>query len=372
MYKHKRVLVATIALIVCTLTLLSVFADGWKGYDTTDAVAGKIRPVSPGGGTGSATTTYNSNCVVAGYRFTCWRSGDENRQEHYEKGYQLGHSINILVNVTNRSDYANGGGQTGKTAPRVFIEGSYQESLINKILTAQTEIENDQELGENKISAATKFSYATLHYQKPNSDSLYMNGGSTFTFSREIYRSMICPGDEVYDDVRTGLKKVPNSPIGGLTEGLAGPDDDRITNTITIHSGYYAKDNTAQSYLNQNATSGVGTQAGESNNVYTYIYGFRHNNNLGTSHAGKRLVSKGYYAICDVDNDSSNVLPFNENSWNVIGDPENSWTRNNVALIATLCGLTPVYGEEGDNETEFGVTDYVIVEPLYSVYWYLL
>lgn len=372
MYKHKRAFVAVVSLLLCTLTLLSAFAASWKGYDTTHAVPGKIAPVTPGGGTGNPNTTYNSNCVVAGYRFTCWRSTDANLTEHYEYGTQLGHSINILVNVTHRGDYANSAGQTGKTAPRVFIEGVRQNELLNKITTAQTEIEDDAKYpNETKISSATRFAYATLHYQKANGTHYSMNGGSTFTFTHRLHQTLICGADDKYDDIKTGLKEIPNNPIGGLTQTLAKPGFNS-TSSVTIHSGYYMKDDKASDYLNKNATGAgaKGTQSGESRNIYTYIYGFRHSNNLGTDHAGSRQVADGYYAICDVDNASSSVLPFNENPWNVIGDPENNWTRNNVALIATLCGLTPVYGRAPENDSEFAVYDYVIVEPLYSVYWY--
>jgi len=131
MHKYKRGLTSAIALLLCFLTLFScAFA-----YTEQQATPGYPQPPTYKGGNNSGSTyTSYTDPVIVGYRFTCWRSTDyktaldkglitsdakaqEYLSAHNERGYKLGHSINIMCNAVTssgdrRTDYANAYSQT--------------------------------------------------------------------------------------------------------------------------------------------------------------------------------------------------------------------------------------------------------------------
>ena len=385
MHKYKRVLISTIALLLCIATLFSVcFADG---YTQQQATGGYPRPpVFSTGGSGSSKTTYNS-CIIVGYRFTCYRSTDYDDAvkagitgkeldayltKHDGQGIQLGHSINIMLNAVNsngdsRIDYANGYEQTGQYSPHMLITAE-QDDLLNRIKTAQSEITSSTALGDDKVTHSTKFDFMLTQFSggKGGWKNGHYAGGylysdstacSTFTFTAPLY-----------SHIENSLD--PTTTSSRLLASSFSNTSDR--NPLTIYSGYYSKDEDLK-FLNQRGGE-------ESNNMYTYIYGWQYSSQYGTSYDLKGSDKSDIPTISDIDyedptpnnlKDGNEVRPFNALPTNVCnaGD-ETSWVNRNASLVATLCGLQPVYGEVAKTEQEFGLFDYIVVEPIYSVYYW--
>lgn len=384
MHKHHKPLISFVALLLCFLTLFSsAFA-----YTEQNAASGFPTPPSikgGGGGTPSGYKTwYNEDSIVIGYRFTCWRS--EDYETYYQKykdkpevlerllkahdlpGKQLGHTINIIVSARNRYDYANCYGNIGVRGPRMFTNEE-QNTTLNKISLAQTEIKSDKEYGPSKLMHSTATDLSTLQfsgtYKKYGDGKLdKVDKSSTFTFTAPIYQNM---DKDLQDKQKNPLL---NTVFNGVSAG----------NPLTIYSGYMTMNDTATGYINTGASNG------QANNLYTYLYGFKYNNDMSADpHLGGRDMSP-YLTISDIDYENTtgreedDVRPFNSLPSNVINTNDTkSWTNRNSALIATLCGLTPRYGvskikglETGEQltDSEFGLYDYIIVEPIYSVYYY--
>lgn len=377
MHKHKRVLTSAIALLLCFVTLFtSAFA-----YTKQEATTGYPEPPTKGGGAGSGSSLTNcTDPVLIGYRFTCWRSTDwqvvqanggsiqeiaDAYKEHKEDGFQLGHSVNILLNAvtadgSRRSDYANGYGQTGVKSPHMLTNAE-QTDYLNKIATAHDERDTDKSLGSNKLTHSVIANLLLLKYSGDTSGNLDdVENSSSFTFYKPLYQRIDVNTDDVEE----------NPILSSVLEGAADAP-------VTIYSGYYSRNQWDTSYLNTSPDNEK-----EAYNLYTYIYGFQYSSQMGTSNAETvpSSIHKGtdksdYLTISDIDfDDTSKVLPFNHNPANIINSSNpNSWTNRNHTLIATLCGLTPAYDKAAADCTteEFGVYDYIIVEPIYMYYYFL-
>lgn len=191
MYKFKRILLSTMALILCLANLVTpAFA-----ITVQNAVSGNVAiPSTIGGGEGDNTSTYNTT-LIAGYRFSCWRTTDDTKQS----GYKLGHSINILLN-TERADFAGNFGQTGRQAPRILgVFDDYHNiyDTTDKVSVGITEISTDEEL-QNKVHHSTKLEYVTLHYQGNTAGTTLNGKGPSITLTKPLY-TMI-EYDEVHVD----------------------------------------------------------------------------------------------------------------------------------------------------------------------------
>ena len=338
MYKFKRILLSTMALILCLANLVTpAFA-----LTVQNAVSGNVAiPQRIGGGEGNNMSTYNST-LIAGYRFSCWRT---------DTAQKLGHSINILLN-TERADFAGNFGQTGRQAPRILgVFDDYHNiyDMTDKVSVGILEISTDEEakkLSQEKVHHSTKLEYVTLHYQGNTAGTTLNGKGPSITLTQPLYTM-----------IERAKTAEGNSKYGSDADAI---NPEEPESYIKILSGFIAKDNFATNPINN--TSG---------NLYTYIYGGR------TNSEGDIIkdcaTGDGIYTISDVDHKDSE---FTSNPSDIIGtDTKTSWTNLNAALIATLCGLTPVYGQPRNGqvltEREFGMNDYIVVEPIYYVYYYL-
>lgn len=340
MYKFKRILLSTMALILCLANLVTpAFA-----ITVQNAVSGNVAiPSTIGGGEGNNMSTYNAT-LIAGYRFSCWRTTDDTKQS----GYKLGHSINILLN-TERADFAGNFGQTGRQAPRILgVFDDYHNiyDMTDKVSVGITEISTDEEteqLNQKKVHHSTKLEYVTLHYQGNTAGTTLNGKGPSITLTQPLYTKI------EYAKTAAGNSKYGIEVVDNI-------DSDDDTTHIKILSGFVAKDNKADYPVN-----------GNSGDLYTYIYGARTNSN-GTV-IKDCATGDGMYTISDVDHKDSK---FTSNPSDIIGtDNKGSWTNLNATLIATLCGLTPAYGQQAYADNEFGMRDYIVVEPIYYVYYYL-
>lgn len=390
MHKQKRALISITAIILCAVTLLGVASAG--GYTIQDATTG-IPPQPLLGASNSTPNTCFDNNIIAGYRFTCWRSEDyakaangsltgtpitgtalnDYHTQHNEPGYKLGHSINILINTHDAWHYSNNHGQTKNNAPRMYVNGDSQDYL-DKITTAQLEMKSDGQ--PDKWIHAVKTNFATLQYAG-DVRGYNIDGGSTFKFTTPLL-SKVEQG-ELNEDPKQSL-------LGGATVN-ANKD-----NPVTIYSGYemysltMKSDGTTPESFNKqnplNPTGDFGTQKdNEFNNLFTYIYGIDYSDQHSTTGGtGTDYAKKGYLTIADVDDHTANVnygsqkvgsvVAFNQNPANILNSNNpNSWTNMNSSLIATLCGLKPIYGSKTESHLEFGLYDYIIVEPIFSFYY---
>lgn len=342
MYKFKRILLSTMALILCLANLVTpAFA-----LTVQNAVSGNVAiPQRIGGGEGNNMSTYNST-LIAGYRFSCWRTDTAQKS-----GYKLGHSINILLN-TERADFAGNFGQTGKQAPRILgVFDDYHNiyDMTDKVSVGITEISTDEQakqLGQTKVHHSTKLEYVTLHYQGNTAGTTLNGKGPSITLTKPLYTKIENEADITKN----------NSKYGSDADNIESKDD---ATYIKILSGFVAKDNKAEYPVNK-----------DSGDLYTYIYGERTNSNGAV--IKDCATGDGIYTISDVDHKDSK---FTSNPSDIIGtDNKTSWTNLNATLIATLCGLTPMYGQPRNGqvltEREFGMNDYIVVEPIYYVYYY--
>lgn len=392
MHKQKRALISITSLILCAITLFSVAFAG--GYTVQNSTVGSPPPLR-GASTGNPHTHYDLGAIIAGYRFTCWRSGEWEKalsgeltgkpmseieaadylEAHNDPGYKLGHSINILINTHGVYHYSNDYGQTKNNAPRMYINGGRQDYL-DKISTAQIEIADDKVRGDSKINHHVGTNLATLHYAG-DENGKNIDGGSTFQFYTPLLSKV--------EQGKLGEDK-EQSLLGGATVNA-----DK-NNPVTIYSGYNMYTLNAetqesspepwgdQDMLNEDGL--YGTQINEGGNLFTYIYGIDYSNpTSATGGTSKRYAKDGYLTISDIDDHTANVnngsqkigdvVAFNQNPSNILDtNNPNSWTNMNSALIATLCGLTPKYGEKATLNNEFGLYDYIIVEPIFSFYYY--
>ncbi len=370
MHKHKRVLTSAIALLLCFLTVFScAFANSKQ-----QATSGYPQPPTYKGGnnSGNSHTSY-TDPVIVGYRFTCWRSTDwlvaeqqgllnnENAQDFYEahneKGYKLGHSINIMVNAStsdggSRTDYANAYNQTGLKMPHMLTNGE-QTDFLDKISVAQDEQETDAS-NPNKITHSTATGLMLMDYSgSANGKLTSVDESSWFEFTQPIYTTLI------------NTTREPTPLSTAFTQEFS------KRNPLIIYSGYNTRTQWDDAYLNGSPENDF-----EANNLYTYIYGFKYNSQMGDSHTGKDF-SENYLTISDIDYEDltgdAPVLPFNQDPANIIqSGNDNTWTNRNALLIATLCGLTPAYEKTAAQCTddEFGLYDYIIVEPIMMYYYY--
>ena len=335
MYKFKRILLSTMALLLCLANLVTpAFA-----LTVQNAVSGNVAiPQRIGGGEGNNMSTYNST-LIAGYRFSCWRT---------DTAQKLGHSINILLN-TERADFAGNFGQTGRQAPRILgVFDDYHNiyDMTDKVSVGITEISTDEEakkLSQEKVHHSTKLEYVTLHYQGNTAGTTLNRKGPSITLTKPLYTKVeYAAGDTNY-----------NSKYGSDADAI---NSDKPESHIKILSGFIAKDNKAENIVNNNT-----------GDLYTYIYGERTNSEGNV--IKDCATGDGIYTISDVDHKDSK---FTSNPSDIIGtDNKTSWTNLNATLIATLCGLTPMYGQPASTDNEFGMYDYIVVEPIYYVYYYL-
>lgn len=383
MHTHKRVLTSAISLLLCFLTVFScAFA-----YTQQQATSGYPQPPTYKGGNNSSNTyTTYTDPVIVGYRFTCWRSGDyqaalekglitdsttrlQYMKSHNEPGQKLGHSINIMCNAVDadgnrRTDYANGYNQTGLKMPHMLTNGE-QDDFLDKISLAQLEQKTDAS-NPNKITHSTATGLMLMNYAGSTDGNFEDTDESSWV---EFYEPIYAYIDE----------PKPTEEITSENIVLSNAFKQKITalNPLKLYSGYYTRNRWNDGYLN-----GSADREGESNNLHTYIYGFQSKTQMGTSLEGYDR-SDGVVTISDIDYEdltgTAPVLPFNQNPSNVIStNNPKTWTNRNAALIAYLCGLTPRYGvpAQGDDENEplsdneFGVYDYIIVEPIMMYYYY--
>lgn len=375
MHKYKRVLTSALALLLCFLT---VFSSAFA-YTQQQATSGYPQPPTYKGGNNSNNThTTYTDPVIVGYRFTCWRSTDytvalekgliidsatrlQYLKSHNEPGIKLGHSINIMCNAIDangnrRTDYANGYNQTGLKMPHMLTNGE-QTDFLDKISLAQLEQKTDAS-NKKKITHSTATGLMLMNYAGSTDGNFEDTDESSWVEFYEPLKALIDLGsnDQSQKDLSSVFKQEINR-----------------RNPLKLYSGYYTVNQWNKGYLNADAD-----REGEFNNLHTYIYGFQSKTQMGTSLEGYDR-SKGVVTISDVDYDGKDVLPFNQNPANVIDtDNPNTWTNRNATLIAYLCGLTPRYGVPayGDDEnaplsdSEFGVYDYIIVEPIMMYYYY--
>ena len=367
MHNQKRVFASVIALMLCVVTLFT----GALAYTVQQATQGYPQPPTYKGGTNSSNPyTSFTDPYLVGYRFSCYRTTDPEvvaakggtpeeianaYSMHNAPGKQLGHSINIMLNATDssggsRTDYANSYGQTGLKMPHMLTNAEGTD-FYNKISLAQTEMATDKTLGDKKLTHSAATGLALFDYSGSYNGVLdNISESSSFNFYEPLFSNV----DKATNNVD---QKVLNSKLAGAKDRTP----------VTIYSGYRTYSRWLDSYLNSSPK-----KAEEAKNLYTYIYGFQYSQPMSTtSHAGKDMSPK-YLTISDIDYEGSDVAPFNHNPSNIInsGNP-NSWVNKNHTLIATLCGLKVRYNEYGPDLTteEFGVYDYIIVEPIYMYYY---
>lgn len=375
MHKYKRVLTSALALLLCFLT---VFSSAFA-YTQQQATSGYPRPPSYKGGNNSSNTfTTYTDPVIVGYRFTCWRSTDyevalqkglitdsatrlQYLKSHNEPGRKLGHSINIMCNAVDadgnrRTDYANGYNQTGLKMPHMFTNGE-QTDFLDKISLAQLEQKTDVS-NPNKITHSTATGLMLMDYAGSTNGNFEDTDESSWVEFYEPLYAHIDRGHIQYDDEQVVLSNAFKQTMNKR-------------NPLKLYSGYYTYDRWADDYINTNAD-----RTGEERNLHTYIYGFQSKTQTGTSLDGYDR-SEGVITISDIDYEdlkgNAPVLPFNQNPANVINTNDSkTWTNRNATLIAYLCGLEPAYGEDFTELTDeqFGVYDYIIVEPIMMYYYY--
>jgi hypothetical protein len=197
MYKFKRILLSTMALILCLANLVTpAFA-----LTVQNAVSGNVAiPSTIGGGEGDNRSTYNAT-LIAGYRFSCWRTDTEQKS-----GYKLGHSINILLN-TERAEFAGNLGQTGRQAPRILgVFDDYHNiyDMTDKVSVGITEISTDEELGQQKVHHSTKLEYVTLHYQGNTAGTTLNGKGPSITLTKPLYTALEYYKDDVSKNSKYG------------------------------------------------------------------------------------------------------------------------------------------------------------------------
>lgn len=369
MHKHNRVFTSVLALLLCFLTVFScAFADS-SGYSDQKGTSGYPQPPTYKGGnnSGNSFTSY-TDPVIVGYRFTCWRAEDwkdavaqgtvtsanmdQIYSQHNKPGYKIGHSINIMCNAVTssgdrRTDYANAYKQTGLYMPHMVTNGG-QTDFLDKITVAQKEQASD--VSEPlKITHTTATGLMLMDYSGSANGMLdNVDESSTFEFYEPIYREVFYEGN------------TPKNPILNTAFESAS-----TRKPLVLYSGYYTYNQWADGLLNTDGEDGT------ANNLHTYIYGWQFKTQMGTELEG--YERSNYTTISDIDYAGSDVLPFNQNPSNVI-DPSNpnAWTNRNATLIATLCGLKPAYGKTVAQCTdeEFGVYDYIIVEPIMMYYYF--
>lgn len=371
MHKHKRVLTSALALLLCFLTVFS----SALAYTQQQATSGYPKPPTyKGGNNSSNTNTTWTDPVIVGYRFTCWRSTDyevalqkglitnsttrlQYMKSHNEPGKKLGHSINIMCNAVDeagnrRTDYANNYGQTGLKMPHMLTNGE-QNDFLDKISLAQLEQKSDAS-NPNKITHSTATGLMLMDYAGSKDGNFEDTDESSWV---EFYEPLYAEIDKSVSETTT----------------LSAAFDREMSkrSPLKLYSGYYTYDRWADDYLNT-----IADRTGEFNNLHTFIYGFQSKTQMGTSLEGYDR-SAGVITISDIDYEDKDgklpVLPFNQNPANVIAtNNPNTWTNRNATLIAYLCGLEPAYGEAGPELTDqqFGVYDYIIVEPIMMYYYY--
>ena len=238
---------------------------------------------------------------------------------------------------------------------------SEETDYCDKISIGQLEIEDEKALGSAKKFRATDTAIALLHYQG-NTNGTSMHGGSTFKLTQDL------------------------RPYVDLRENDPGHYNEKIyaTKGTVIYSGYIMKALRDK----DNAAAGQYPLAGndKDDGLRCFVYGYKYNtidcdgHDAKADKTGKKMAtvlsiadidySGPYTSNPDTDPKSWNDdIPFNCFIPNVIGY-EDSWTVRNASLIAALCGLEVKYGVECSSATEFGLHDYIIVEPLYTFYYY--